>query len=141
MPEGEVVCLIKPQFEAGKEKVGKKGVVKDINVHFSVVRNIVDFALGLDFSVEGLEFSPIKGPEGNIEYLMYIKNNGENSISYSHRLIHLFGYQSVTSLILLFVKEEIVLCRIVWPDVFDAFVDFAVIFKLFKVLYNFEWCS
>lgn len=75
--DGEVVALIKPQFEAGREQVGKKGVVKDPDVHFSVVRNIVDFALGLDFSVEGLEFSPIKGPEGNIEYLMYIKNNGE----------------------------------------------------------------
>lgn len=74
---GEIVALIKPQFEAGREQVGKKGVVKDSGVHFSVVRNIVDFALEIGFSVEGLEFSPIKGPEGNIEYLMYIKNNGE----------------------------------------------------------------
>ena len=73
---GEIVALIKPQFEAGREQVGKKGVVKDSGVHFSVVRNIVDFALEIGFSVEGLEFSPIKGPEGNIEYLMYIKNNG-----------------------------------------------------------------
>ena len=74
---GEIVALIKPQFEAGREQVGKKGVVKDSGVHFSVVRNIVDFACENGFSVEGLEFSPIKGPEGNIEYLMYIKNNGE----------------------------------------------------------------
>ncbi len=75
-PNGEIVALIKPQFEAGREQVGKKGVVKDSGVHFSVIRNIVDFACENGFSVEGLEFSPIKGPEGNIEYLMYIKNNG-----------------------------------------------------------------
>ena len=74
--DGEIVALIKPQFEAGREQVGKKGVVKDSGVHFSVIRNIVDFASENGFSVEGLEFSPIKGPEGNIEYLMYIKNNG-----------------------------------------------------------------
>ncbi len=76
---GEIVALIKPQFEAGREQVGKKGVVKDSGVHFSVVRNVVDFALDIGFSVEGLEFSPIKGPEGNIEYLMYLKNNGEKT--------------------------------------------------------------
>lgn len=79
---GEIAALIKPQFEAGREQVGKKGVVKDKNVHFSVVRNIVDFSQEIGYSVEGLAFSPIKGPEGNIEYLMYLKNNGiKNEIS------------------------------------------------------------
>lgn len=73
---GEIAALIKPQFEAGRSEVGKKGVVKDSKVHFSVIRNIVDFSQDIGFSVEGLAFSPIKGPEGNIEYLMYLKNNG-----------------------------------------------------------------
>lgn len=70
---GEVVCLIKPQFEAGKEKVGKKGVVRDIAVHKEVVENTTAFMLEYGFSVLGLTFSPIKGPEGNIEYLAYLK--------------------------------------------------------------------
>lgn len=72
-PEGEMVCLIKPQFEAGREKVGKKGVVRDPAVHKEVIDRIVEFAEGLEFSVEDLDFSPIKGPEGNIEYLIYLK--------------------------------------------------------------------
>lgn len=71
--DGEAVCLIKPQFEAGKDKVGKKGVVRDKNVHIEVVEHIIDLALENGFSVLGLEFSPIKGPEGNIEYLLHIK--------------------------------------------------------------------
>ncbi|MBQ7573550.1 MAG: TlyA family RNA methyltransferase [Clostridia bacterium] len=70
---GEVVALIKPQFEAGREKVGKKGVVRDINVHYEVVKNIIDFAKETGFYIGGLSFSPIKGPEGNIEYLVYLK--------------------------------------------------------------------
>lgn len=71
-PEGKAVCLIKPQFEAGREKVGKKGVVSDLNTHIEVVENIISLALENGFSVEGLEFSPVKGPEGNIEYLIYL---------------------------------------------------------------------
>ena len=71
---GEGVCLIKPQFEAGKEKVGKKGVVRDKNVHVEVIEKIYNFAVESGFTVAGLDFSPIKGPEGNIEYLIYIKN-------------------------------------------------------------------
>ncbi len=78
---GEVVALIKPQFEAGKEKVGKKGVVKDIAVHKEVVMAIYDFVKDNGFGVLGLDFSPIKGPEGNIEYLIHIKKNGENKIN------------------------------------------------------------
>lgn len=71
---GEIVCLIKPQFEAGREKVGKKGVVRDENVHKEVINKIVSFAIEIGFSVKGLSFSPIKGPEGNIEYLAYLVN-------------------------------------------------------------------
>ena len=71
--DGEIVALIKPQFEAGKEKVGKKGVVRDKNVHFEVIRNILDFASDNGFKILGLSYSPIKGPEGNIEYLAYLR--------------------------------------------------------------------
>ena len=69
---GSAVCLIKPQFEAGKDKVGKKGVVRDLGVHLEVVENVIDMAVNNGFSVEGLDYSPIKGPEGNIEYLVYL---------------------------------------------------------------------
>ena len=72
---GQMVCLIKPQFEAGREKVGKKGVVREKSVHLEVVERIIDFALGNGFSVLNLEYSPIKGPEGNIEYLVYIEKS------------------------------------------------------------------
>lgn len=71
---GEMVCLIKPQFEAGRENVGKKGVVRDTGVHIDVVKNIITFAIDTGFDVKGLTFSPVKGPEGNIEYLIYLKN-------------------------------------------------------------------
>jgi 23S rRNA (cytidine1920-2'-O)/16S rRNA (cytidine1409-2'-O)-methyltransferase len=70
--DGQAVCLIKPQFEAGKDKVGKKGVVSDLNTHLEVVENVIQMALTNGFSVCGLEFSPVKGPEGNIEYLIYL---------------------------------------------------------------------
>ncbi|MDY4607885.1 MAG: TlyA family RNA methyltransferase [Eubacterium sp.] len=78
---GEAVCLIKPQFEAGKEKVGKKGVVRDLNVHLEVVKKVIGLALDNGFDVLGLEFSPIKGPEGNIEYLIFLKKSNEPKIS------------------------------------------------------------
>ncbi len=74
---GQMVCLIKPQFEAGREKVGKKGVVRDKSVHMEVVEHIVGFALANGFSVHHLEYSPIKGPEGNIEYLVHIEKATE----------------------------------------------------------------
>ena len=70
---GEIAALIKPQFEAGREQVGKKGVVKDINVHFQVCKNALSYAKDAGLYPAGLSFSPIKGPEGNIEYLMYLK--------------------------------------------------------------------
>lgn len=70
---GQMVCLIKPQFEAGREKVGKKGVVRDPAMHREVIAKVMDFAALLHFSVLGLTWSPIKGPEGNIEYLIFIQ--------------------------------------------------------------------
>lgn len=79
--DGEAVCLIKPQFEAGKEFVGKKGVVRDINVHIDVVEKVVNLATENGFGVCGLAFSPIKGPEGNIEYLIYLKKSENASVS------------------------------------------------------------
>jgi 23S rRNA (cytidine1920-2'-O)/16S rRNA (cytidine1409-2'-O)-methyltransferase len=75
--QGQMVCLIKPQFEAGREKVGKKGVVRDRRVHEEVIEKIIGFALENGFSVHNLEYSPIKGPEGNIEYLVYIEKSKE----------------------------------------------------------------
>ena len=79
--DGEVVCLIKPQFEAGREKVGKKGVVRDPKVHLAVIQTVLQTAMDLGFSILDLEYSPIKGPEGNIEYLVHLKKSqeGENS--------------------------------------------------------------
>ena len=73
--EGNCVALIKPQFEAGRDKVGKKGVVRDKEVHKEVIRNVFDFTKELGFNIVNLSFSPIKGPEGNIEYLMHIKKD------------------------------------------------------------------
>ena len=78
---GQAVCLIKPQFEAGKEKVGKKGVVRDKAVHLEVVENIIDLAVNDGFEVRGLQFSPIKGPEGNIEYLVYLVKSDSPAVS------------------------------------------------------------
>ena len=78
---GEAVCLIKPQFEAGREKVGKKGVVRDKKVHEEVVKTICDFALENGYSVLGLTFSPVKGPEGNIEYLVYLRKSDETALT------------------------------------------------------------
>ncbi len=75
--DGQLVCLIKPQFEAGREKVGKKGVVRDKAVHEEVIERIITFALENGFSVHHLEYSPIKGPEGNIEYLVHIEKSDE----------------------------------------------------------------
>lgn len=74
-PTGQVLCLIKPQFEAGKEKVGKKGVVRDGAVHKEVLDAFVDLAHSLEFAILGLTFSPVKGPEGNIEFLGHLTRN------------------------------------------------------------------
>jgi 23S rRNA (cytidine1920-2'-O)/16S rRNA (cytidine1409-2'-O)-methyltransferase len=77
--DGEIVCLIKPQFEAGKEKVGKKGVVRDPAVHVEVAESVVAFAAEIGLRPLGLTFSPIKGPEGNIEYLLHLKKQAGDS--------------------------------------------------------------
>ncbi len=76
---GQMVCLIKPQFEAGKDKVGKKGVVRDPKVHIEVIEKIIDFADYVGFQVLDLEHSPIKGPEGNIEYLVFLEKDAEKA--------------------------------------------------------------
>lgn len=76
--DGHMVCLIKPQFEAGREKVGKKGVVRDKAVHIEVIEKVIGIADRLHFKVLGLDYSPIKGPEGNIEYLIYLEKRPEN---------------------------------------------------------------
>lgn len=76
---GQMVCLIKPQFEAGRDKVGKNGVVREPEIHEEVIHKIVDFADSIGFSVLHLEYSPIKGPEGNIEYLVHICKQEEPS--------------------------------------------------------------
>ena len=73
-PGADFVCLIKPQFEAGRDEVGKKGVVRDPAVHEEVVRGILEFTPSIGFTVMGLDYSPIKGPEGNIEYICWLKN-------------------------------------------------------------------
>lgn len=79
--DGFVIALIKPQFEAGKENVGKKGVVRDAKVHESVINNVIDFAKAEGFGIAGLDFSPIKGPEGNIEYLLHLTLGDDDAIS------------------------------------------------------------
>ena len=73
--QGQMVCLIKPQFEAGREKVGKKGVVRDAHVHEEVIKKIFDFADLVGFKILNLDYSPIRGPEGNIEYLIYLEKD------------------------------------------------------------------
>lgn len=78
--DGEIVCLIKPQFEAGREKVGKKGVVRDRKVHEEVIQMVMDYAGSIGFVLCNLEFSPIKGPEGNIEYLLHLSKNLERAV-------------------------------------------------------------
>lgn len=75
--DAQGVCLVKPQFEAGKEKVGKKGVVREAQTHREVLHQAISYALENGFSVLGLDHSPIKGPEGNIEFLMYVKKQGD----------------------------------------------------------------
>lgn len=77
---GRMVCLIKPQFEAGKEKVGKKGVVREPAVHIEVIENALSYARDNKFRILGLDYSPVRGPEGNIEYLMHIEKSAEQDL-------------------------------------------------------------
>lgn len=78
--DGEIVCLIKPQFEAGREKVGKKGVVRDPAVHLEVIEKVIAYASSISMEPCHLSFSPIKGPEGNIEYLLHLKKRPEGEV-------------------------------------------------------------
>ncbi|MFR0733631.1 MAG: SAM-dependent methyltransferase [Oscillospiraceae bacterium] len=84
-PSGQVLCLIKPQFEAGKEKVGKKGVVRDPEVHRQVLDGFVELARQLEFAILGLTFSPVKGPEGNIEFLAHLTRESREGICPGYR--------------------------------------------------------
>ncbi len=94
---GEMICLIKPQFEAGREKVGKKGVVRDKNVHMDVIQMVLSYANQIGFHIYGLDYSPIKGPEGNIEYLLYLKNISSENNNTCIRQIDKDLIQSVVS--------------------------------------------
>ena len=80
--QGHVACLIKPQFEAGKDKVGKKGVVRDPAVHLEVLEHFLIHAKEAGFTVKGITFSPIRGPEGNIEYLGYLEKGSDEELSF-----------------------------------------------------------
>ena len=75
--DGQIVALIKPQFEAGREKVGKKGVVREKSTHYEVIEMVLSYAVSIGFKVLALDFSPIKGPEGNIEYLAHLQKTEE----------------------------------------------------------------
>lgn len=86
--KGEIVALIKPQFEAGREKVGKKGVVREKSTHIEVIENIVEFVKTLDLKIKAISYSPIKGPQGNIEYLLYITKDKEYNEIFSKKLIN-----------------------------------------------------
>ena len=79
-PDAMGVCLVKPQFEAGREKVGKNGVVRDPATHREVLHNAMGYAAANGFAVRGLDFSPVKGPEGNIEYLMFVQKSDEPAV-------------------------------------------------------------
>lgn len=81
-PDAQMVCLIKPQFEAGREKVGKKGVVREASVHIEVLEQVLAFTQEAGFEIKNLDFSPIRGPEGNIEYLMHICKSGQQTGAY-----------------------------------------------------------
>ncbi len=75
-PRGQMICLVKPQFEAGREKVGKKGVVRDPDVHIQVLEDFIDYSRKAGFGLCGMDYSPIRGPEGNIEYLAWLEKDG-----------------------------------------------------------------
>ena len=78
--DGEIVALIKPQFEAGREKVGKKGVVRECSTHREVIEKVAVYAHSIGFEILNIDFSPIKGPEGNIEYLIHLKKHEDHEV-------------------------------------------------------------
>ncbi|MDF2613623.1 MAG: TlyA family methyltransferase [Clostridia bacterium] len=96
--QGVIVALIKPQFEAGREQVEKHGVVKNPSVHKQVIKGVWDYASSIGLSVQGLDFSPIKGPEGNIEYLIYLKKNAPDTLEDRDSMIDKVVQESHNSL-------------------------------------------
>lgn len=116
---GEMVCLIKPQFEAGREKVGKKGVVREPLVHKEVIEKVIDFASMVGFDILQLDFSPIKGPEGNIEYLVYIRKNGEAS----RQVFELSEQEAEEKLRQITAEASGISKTGDWQKVIDEFVD------------------
>lgn len=92
---GEAVCLVKPQFEAGREKVGKKGVVRERSTHIEVLENAAGYAHANGFCVRGIDFSPVKGPEGNIEYLMYLTKVAGEDVSGGDLIVSLVNRSHV----------------------------------------------
>ena len=118
---GEMVCLIKPQFEAGRDKVGKKGVVRERAVHEEVVRKILDYADSIGFDVISLEYSPIKGPEGNIEYLMHIRKNGERS----EQLIQLTEKEAEDALLMIEEQKSGMTYGPEWNQLIGEVIDLA----------------
>lgn len=115
---GEMVCLIKPQFEAGREKVGKKGVVREPSVHKEVIEKVMDFAGLIGFDILQLDYSPIKGPEGNIEYLIYIRKNEEKS----NKIPDLTEQESEEKLKLVIAEKSGISQGSDWQKVIDEFV-------------------
>lgn len=93
----EMICLIKPQFEAGKEKVEKGGVVRDKKVHLQVIENVINFAKNLDYKIKGLTFSSIKGPSGNIEYLVWLSTENHESEDFNISEIIDFAFETLNS--------------------------------------------
>ena len=93
----EMICLIKPQFEAGKEKVEKGGVVKDKKVHTEVIENVINFAKNLGYTINGLTFSSIKGPSGNIEYLVWLSTDNTNKSDYDIKSIIDSAFETLNS--------------------------------------------
>lgn len=104
------ICLIKPQFEAGRDKVGKKGVVREAKTHIEVVEEICCFLIGAGFNIKGLDFSPIKGPEGNIEYLVYIQMDKSKSSSGAKQeddFVHINNYKEIVQKVVVKAHETL----------------------------------
>ncbi len=116
---GEMVCLIKPQFEAGRDKVGKKGVVRERKVHSEVVCRMVDYAELIGFSVKGLTYSPIKGPEGNIEYLMWLEKRSE----ISQEILDMTEKEAIDALLALSESGEGISREVGWAARIEALVE------------------
>ena len=98
--DGQIVCLIKPQFEAGREKVGKHGVVRDKAVHIEVIEMVINYAISIGFEILNLEFSPVKGPEGNIEYLLHLQKHIEGTYDNIPFTIQKYSRQSPRNIVI-----------------------------------------